>query len=305
MRRRDAGLLLMSAAGLLWPARPLFRRDAMAADDAVQAEGPAEAAGDGAPLAGGQGLPRLPDGLLIEGEDRVAAVIDGDTVDLADGTQVRLVGIQAPKRALGRRGFVPWPLSEEAAARLEALALGRAVGLAYGGAPIDRHGRRLAHLVRSEDGVWIQGAMVAAGFARAYANFADNRGGLAVLLSLEAAARAARRGIWADPFYAVRRADRLSDADLDGFQLVEGTVLAVGRAAGRVFLNFGADWATDFTATIQPEDREAFENEQGEVDLSRLEGRRVRLRGWLTWRDGPAMDLVVPEQIELLGPGGR
>ena len=42
-------------------------------------------------------------------EARVVEVIDGDTVVLEDGRQVRLVGIQAPKLALGRPGFRAWP----------------------------------------------------------------------------------------------------------------------------------------------------------------------------------------------------
>ena len=35
----------------------------------------------------------------------VTQVVDGDTLVLDDGTEVRLVGIQAPKLALGRVGF--------------------------------------------------------------------------------------------------------------------------------------------------------------------------------------------------------
>ncbi|MEE8394009.1 MAG: thermonuclease family protein, partial [Rhodospirillales bacterium] len=35
----------------------------------------------------------------------VREVVDGDTVVLADGRQVRLTGIQAPKLPLGRAGF--------------------------------------------------------------------------------------------------------------------------------------------------------------------------------------------------------
>ena len=39
-------------------------------------------------------------------------IIDGDTLVLQSGVQVRLVGIQAPKLPLGRRGFTAWPLAE-------------------------------------------------------------------------------------------------------------------------------------------------------------------------------------------------
>ena len=44
----------------------------------------------------------------------VDSVIDGDTVVLQGGAEVRLVGIQAPKLALGRPGLRDWPLATEA-----------------------------------------------------------------------------------------------------------------------------------------------------------------------------------------------
>ena len=37
----------------------------------------------------------------------VTEIVDGDTLFIDDGTQIRLVGIQAPKLPLGRRGFNP------------------------------------------------------------------------------------------------------------------------------------------------------------------------------------------------------
>ena len=86
-------------------------------------------------------------------------VIDGDTLVLADGSEVRLVGIQAPKLPLGRADFVAQPLAEEAKAALAAMTLGRTVALSYGGQRIDRWGRRLAHL-HDESGRWIQGELL-------------------------------------------------------------------------------------------------------------------------------------------------
>ena len=76
---------------------------------------------------------------LEQGETSVAAaVVDGDTLVLENGTEVRLVGIQAPKLPLGRTGFKAWPLAEEAKLALEALALGRTFTLFYGGRKVDR-----------------------------------------------------------------------------------------------------------------------------------------------------------------------
>src|SRR3546814_3799008 len=52
-------------------------------------------------------------------------VIDGDTLTLADGREIRLVGLQPPTLALGRSGFQPLPLAEEAKARQAAINPGR------------------------------------------------------------------------------------------------------------------------------------------------------------------------------------
>jgi hypothetical protein len=227
----------------------------------------------------------------------VVEVIDGDTVVLESGEQVRLVGIQAPKLSLGRAHVKDQPLSAEAKAALESLALGHTVRLSFGGARRDRHGRFLAHL-HDESGRWIQGAMLARGLARVY-TFPDNRALVPEMLALEDAARAARLGIWAEPFYAVLDAVD-PDMPLDSYALVEGRVLDAAEVRSRVFLNFGEDWREDFTATVSPQDRDTFA--AAGLDPLALEGRRVRVRGWLESRNGPEIVLTHPEQIEVLDP---
>ena len=113
--------------------------------------------------------------------------------------------------------------------------------------PVDRYGRTLAHVVDPQ-GRWVQAEMVTRGLARV-AIFADERTGLAELLALESAAREARRGIWALAEY------RIVDADhalryVDTFQIVEGRVRTVEQKGGRTYLNFGADWRSDFTVLV-------------------------------------------------------
>lgn len=228
---------------------------------------------------------------------RVAAVIDGDTLRLEDGREVRLVGIQAPKLPLGRADFSAWPLADEAKAFLEELALGREVQLGFGGQRGDRHGRVLAHLF-AEDGRWLQGALLSAGLARVY-SFADNRSLVAEMLALESAARTAGRGIWTHPFYAPRDPTGVAQ-HLDSFELVEGRVLAVGRAKGRAYLNFGADWHSDFTVALDRKALRLFED--GGIAPEDYAGRRVRVRGWVREFNGPLIEASHPEQIELLAP---
>jgi endonuclease YncB( thermonuclease family) len=237
--------------------------------------------------------PRQPPEPVSSG--RVHAVVDGDTLVLAGGTQVRLVGIQAPKLPLGRRGFTAWPLADESKAALEALAQGRQLRLSYGGQRIDRHNRLLAHL-HDAAGNWIQGALLAQGMARVY-TFADNRARAAEMLALEAGARAARRGIWGNWYYRVRDATETSKF-IRTFQLVEGRVLNTAVVKRRGYLNFGPDWRTDFTVSIAPRHMRAF-RAMGKR-LEAYEGKRVRVRGWLKSYNGPLIDATHPEQIEVL-----
>ena len=232
---------------------------------------------------------------------RVTGVVDGDTVILDSGREVRLVGLQAPKLPLGRKNFTPWPLADAAKRALEELALGQTVELAYGGRRVDRHDRLLAHLTVVEpDGglIWVQGALLAQGMARVY-SFADNRWRVAEMLAIERAARAARRGIWDDRFYRVREVGQTEKA-IGSFQLVEGRVLAVAEVRGRVYLNFGSDWRSDFTVTLEPAVRRKFEAEG--IAPKAYQDRWVRVRGWLKSFNGPMIEVTHPEQIEVLEP---
>jgi len=231
---------------------------------------------------------------------RVAEVIDGDTVVLAkpvmEAKEVRLVGIQAPKLPLGRSNFPAWPLAEAAKQALAALTLGKEVRLSFGGTDKDRHGRLLAHL-HAADGAWVQGTLLEAGLARVY-SFADNRAQVAEMLAIEADARAAKRGIWGLPFYAVRDAAETA-RHVGSFQVVEGRVVKAAKVKGTVYLNFGADWRSDFTAAVGADALKLFRKTG--VDPLEFEGRTVRVRGWLKQMNGPMIALSHPEQIEAVG----
>ena len=229
----------------------------------------------------------------------VADVIDGDTLRLSTGREVRLTGIQAPKLPLGRPGFEPWPMAKEAREALLNLALGQTITLHYAGQPEDRYGRLLAQ-VETDNGSWLQREMISRGMARVY-SFADNRGSILELLAAEKIARSENRGLWAKPAYTLRSAEPEGlMTDLGTFQIVEDVVRNTARVRGRVFLNFGEDYRTDFTATIAPEDMDVFE--AGGFDHGAYENKKIRVRGWLTSFNGPSMELDHPEQIELVEP---
>ena len=247
-------------------------------------------------------LPAIPvqaeqtiDSLDGEGGQLVAIVevVDGDTVVLSDGRQVRLVGIQAPKLPLGRKGFEKWPLADESKAALEKVALNQKFQLRYGGSRMDRHGRVLAHMV-GEDGLWAQGEMLRLGMARVY-TFPDNRAVIPALLEAEREARKARRGIWAHAFYGVRQPDKLGEL-IGTFQLIEGTVLNAAKVKGTYYLNFGTDWRKDFTVRVKSTAARLFK--KSGLDPLGLKGKVVRVRGWLKSYNGPMIEATHPEQIE-------
>jgi endonuclease YncB( thermonuclease family) len=240
------------------------------------------------------------EGLTAGGTDKVVEVVDGDTVKLSSGDQVRLVGLQAPKLPLGRPDFEKWPLADEAKAALSGLVLGRTVTLSYGGRRIDRYRRLLAHL-HLPDGRWVQGEMLRLGLARVY-TFADNRALAGRMYALEAAARAARRGIWANAYYAVRT-DTEAARHADSFQLVEGTVYQAARTRRLIYLNFERNWRRDFTVEIDKRAERLFR--AAGIDPLAYEGKRIRVRGWVKLRNGPAIRVTHPEQIEPLDPAAR
>lgn len=232
----------------------------------------------------------------------VTEVVDGDTVYIdppfEDGNEIRLVGIQAPKLPLGRKGFKTWPLAPEAKQVISDMTLGKRVGLSFGGVRRDRYGRWLAHLHIMDGertGLWVQGEMLRLGMARVY-SFPDNRALVAEMLLKEQDARAANRGIWALPYYAVLGTDPALLKPLRStFQVIEGRVAKAADVKGTVYLNFGADWRTDFTIAIKRKHRAAFA-----FDPVSLQGRAVRVRGWVKHNNGPMIEATHPEQIEVL-----
>jgi endonuclease YncB( thermonuclease family) len=236
----------------------------------------------------------LPNKLRPGGRDTVQSVVDGDTVILGNNRQVRLVGIQAPKLPLGRRDFLAWPLADEAKRALEQMVLGKTVTLGYGGRELDVNDRLLAHL-HDETGRWIQGEMLSLGMARVY-SFPDNTALVTRMLDLEKDARAAKRGIWADPFYRIRDIRDMRQS-MGTFQLVEARVERVNIFGGRTYLGFGANEPADFSIVILPADPIAFAN--AGFMPRQLTGRTVRIRGWVKGDRVPLIEVTHPEQIEI------
>jgi len=233
----------------------------------------------------------------------VTRVIDGETLALDDGSELRFAGTLGP-RAIDIDA-VPgtWRLETAAIEALQALVLGRSIEIRFsGGERRDRYGRIKGHaLLKADDGTgWVQGRLLTAGLARAYSLGAD-RGCAGELLAAERSAREARVGVWAEAAYAIRAAEPSAALlrDLATFQLVEGRVARVATTRGSVYLNFGTGRRRGFSASLKLGDRDrlgAFAaNPKG------LEGSLVRVRGWIAQRSGePFIDLSAAGDLEVI-----
>jgi len=248
---------------------------------------------------------------------KVSAIADAETLVLAapvEGTSlVRLAGITVAGAAFLSPAWAGRPAKPEAGgqsvARAKsdpaAAAARRMVAGLTGdrlicleveqGGGADRYGRLPAQ-VHTDEGVWLQGSLLARGLARVRPE-PQGRRYIAEMLLIEEEARAARRGLWRLPPNRVHSSDDVGRAP-PGLQIVQGRVLKAERRGDWWYLNFGADWRSDFTVTIGKQALPEFER-AGAAPFS-LEGRVVRVRGLLQRLNGPMIEVLIPEQIEVI-----
>jgi endonuclease YncB( thermonuclease family) len=229
------------------------------------------------------------------GTGKVIRVIDGRSVVLEDGREIRISGIETPPALTP--GELP---TAPAKAALEAMLLGQLVELRGLQDVTDRYGRTVAFLVRREGAIDVAGDLLARGHARVAPQIGD-AACAAELLSRERVARTSKLGLWSEPYYDVieaRNAPQLLAAR-GRFSLVEGKVLSVRESGGTIYLNFGRRWSEALTVTISKRHERIFSG--AGLSPKRLESRTVRIRGWIEERNGPRIEASRPEQIEVAG----
>jgi endonuclease YncB( thermonuclease family) len=216
--------------------------------------------------------------------------VDGGGFLTADGEEIRLSGVLAP----GAGGETA-PAGTEDAARdsLTAALRDKTISLTPVEQSSDRYGRALAQVFA--DGVWVQAALLRTGDVRAAPDLASAPCAKA-LLAAEAEARDGRLANWRGGF-RVRDPDDIANRT-GTFQIVEATVTTASVTRGRAYINFGADYRTDFTVTVDPDDMKTFR--QAKFDVRTLAGKRIRVRGWVEFYNGPEITITTPAAIEVL-----
>lgn len=253
-------------------------------------------------------VPPVPAGTEIT---EVRHAIDGDTLVLADGKHVRLIGINAPEvghscQSRSRptpRGAatsshfgkdctptLDQPLARDARAQLANLVNHQPVTLSFEHERQDRYGRLLAHVLLA-DGQSVEEILLRQGLAWMVA-IPPNIEQLNRLRAAEQEARTRQTGIWNEPAYKPIPAERLAPKST-GFYLIEGTVQAWRLRHQIIYF----DLAPGVTLVVPNADwKKYFAGKPGD-----LAGRRVVARGWLTeYKDGLHMRVPHPAMLTLL-----
>jgi len=216
---------------------------------------------------------------------RVARVVDGDTLKLSDGRNVRLIGVNAPELAHNGRSTEAY--AEAARQRLQALVAANdgELGLQLGRQAKDHYGRTLAHLY-DRQGRNIEAQLLADGLGYLVA-VAPNTELTACQQAAEREARAASRGLWKRS--PVQDAQSLRES---GFAVIRGRVAEVQRNRGGLWLEMDGS----LVLRIEPRLLKAFDKRT----LDELPGRTLEARGWVI--DRAARGAVKPGQARWLLP---
>jgi endonuclease YncB( thermonuclease family) len=216
---------------------------------------------------------------------RVARVVDGDTLKLADGRSVRLIGMNATE--LAHRGRPEEPFAVAAQRRLQELVAANdgEVGLVPGRQGKDKYGRTLAHVYDAR-GNNLESRLLAEGLGYLVA-IAPNTDLTACQQAAEREARSARRGLWKKS--PVQTAEQLHES---GFAVVRGQVGQVQRNRGGLWIDLDGPLVLRIEARLLKQFDDA--------TLRGLEGRQIEARGWVI--DRSARGGVKPGQARWMLP---
>ncbi|QRY80982.1 thermonuclease family protein [Pseudomonas sp. PDNC002] len=216
---------------------------------------------------------------------RVVRVVDGDTLKLADGRSVRLIGVNAPE--LAHHGRSEEPFAVAAQRRLQELVAANdgEVGLITGQQGKDKYGRTLAHAYDSR-GNNLESRLLAEGLGYLVA-IAPNTDLVACQQAAEREARSAKLGLWKRA--PVQTAEQVHES---GFAVVRGRVEQVQRNRGGLWIDLDGPLVLRIEARLVKQFDDA--------TLRDLKGRQVEARGWVI--DRSARGGVKPGQARWMLP---
>lgn len=217
-----------------------------------------------------------------------ASVVTASSFRTRDGHEIRLAGVIGP----GEDGSLPAPeILRAARASLAAALEGHELRLAVLNFP-DRYQRITAQVFA--DGNWLQQAMLRRGWVRVdptrSAGLCDH-----ALYSAEREAIDSTSGHWGDGQFRIKTPDEVTKSAAR-FEIVEGEVWRSRNFKGRQIIEFRT--ASSFQLEVLQQT--VRELRQAHVDLRRLRGKTLRVRGWIGLGDRPVMEISKPAALEII-----
>lgn len=198
---------------------------------------------------------------------QVKKVYDGDTVLLANGQKVRLLGINTPE--VEGRNKTAQAGGEEAKRWLTAQLKNQKVRLETGLEKKDKYGRLLAHLF-TEDKQHINFELVKNGLATVNMH-PPNLKYSDALLKAQRKAEKSVIGIWKNEHYQPKQVININRSSLKGWQRVIGQIQSVHHSRKYSYLNF----SDTFGLKIDHKSMTLF------PDLESYIGKNIEARGWI------------------------
>ena len=215
-----------------------------------------------------------------------ASAVTASSFRTVDEREIRLAGVIGP----GEDGS---PASPEilAAARFALAHEGHELRLAVLDMP-DRYQRMTAQIFA--DANWVQQKMLREGLVRVdpgrVAGVCET-----ALYSAERGAIDSRSGHWLDGRFRVKTPDELTKS-AGRFEIVEGEVWRSRDLRGRQLIEFRN--ASSFQLAVQAQAVRALRLTH--VDLRRLRGKTIRVRGWIGLDDRPVMEISTPAALQVI-----
>jgi micrococcal nuclease len=131
-----------------------------------------------------------------DAETLVERVVDGDTLVIAGGDRIRLIGVDTPETKHPTKP--PQPFGKEAYEFTRRTVEGKQVQIKFDPRETkDRYGRTLAYVY--VDGQFLNEMLIRQGLARALLSYPFSAEMKSVFRNAEAAAKSERRGVWSLP----------------------------------------------------------------------------------------------------------
>jgi len=223
----------------------------------------------------------------------VSKVFDGDTVELASGERVRLLGIDAPESNHRDRKVPSQPFYFESRAALAALVEKKRVLLSVSKRLVGPYGRTLAYLYLP-DGTDVQREMLRGGHAMMTA-YPPDLGHLEVYAKVEAEARQKRAGMWGDPYFAVQPLAH-GVPRKDGPVRVSGVITSVSLSGKRIEIIVSESLKLRITHA-------AWHGFWRRADARHWVGKRVIAQGRIKSKSN-SMRITHPVMLVIDAPGG-